>query len=79
MVGGWRQRKRYLVGMRLVRIKEMLGFCPSRTRKYIGKLGSTPVQCSCFLCGNPRRNFGMKTRKEEIQMIDFKEQMDELR
>ncbi|MDR1777734.1 MAG: hypothetical protein LBR31_07915 [Desulfovibrio sp.] len=27
------------------------------TPRAIGKYGTTPVPCSCFMCGNPRRNF----------------------
>jgi hypothetical protein len=28
------------------------------TPRAIGRAGITPVPCSCFMCGNPRRNFG---------------------
>ena len=27
--------------------------CPG----YIGRAGTTPVPCSCYMCGNPRRKF----------------------
>ena len=35
---------------------------------------STPKPCSCSCCGNPRRHFNEKTRKEIINNINFKEQ-----
>lgn len=26
-------------------------------RRAIGRVGTTRVPCSCFMCGNPRRNY----------------------
>jgi hypothetical protein len=39
------------------------------------QIGAT---CSCEMCGNPRRHFGCKTRKEELEDFKFKEQMVEI-
>ena len=30
----------------------------------LGILMETPCMCSCPMCGNPRRHFGLKTRQE---------------
>jgi hypothetical protein len=30
----------------------------------LGKALATACQCSCWLCGNPRRFFGLPTRQE---------------
>jgi hypothetical protein len=32
------------------------------TPKAIGRAGTTPVPCSCAMCGNPRRNLKGKDR-----------------
>lgn len=34
--------------------------------------------CSKMCCGNPRKNCGYKTRKEELSEYDYKEQINEL-
>lgn len=38
----------------------------------------TRVPCSCFMCGNPRRHFGRRTRQEllaeEEQVFESKEE-----
>lgn len=34
------------------------------TEKAIGKAGTTPVPCSCFLCGNPRKHWKALTLQE---------------
>jgi hypothetical protein len=79
MVGGWRQRKRYLIGKRLERInKERFDDHTEDTRKRIGQRGTTAVPCSCYLCGNPRKHYGLSTRKEELQQVTFLEQVNEL-
>lgn len=33
----------------------------------IGIMANTPCRCSCPFCGNPRRHFHQKTRKELVQ------------
>jgi len=32
--------------------------------------------CSCILCGNPRRNFGERTRQEKIMELNFKDMIN---
>lgn len=32
--------------------------------KSLGKVVDTPCPCSCWMCGNPRRHFKKRTRRE---------------
>lgn len=41
--------------------------------KLIGRLASTPASCSCSMCGNPRKHFNEKTRKEIISDLELEE------
>lgn len=34
--------------------------------------------CSCTMCGNPRRHFGEITGQEEINELEYEEQLKEL-
>jgi hypothetical protein len=45
----------------------------------VGKWASTHGKpCSCYMCGNPRRHFGEKTRQELIADINFEEMKGEI-
>jgi len=46
--------------------------------RLLGALTSTPCPCSCWMCGNPRKNYGEKTLKEYLSDFDFNEQLIEL-
>lgn len=39
---------------------------------------TTRTPCSCWMCGNPRKHFGERTRQEAIANISFAEQLDNL-
>jgi len=47
------------------------------TPRFIGRAGVTPVPCSCFMCGNPRRKakgkerLTMQERKGLVAMKDM--------
>jgi len=43
----------------------------------LGVCINTPKACSCLACGNPRKHFHAKTKKEKISDIDFKLQKAE--
>jgi len=34
------------------------------SKKELGEVVNTPTPCSCPMCGNPRRHFGIKTIQE---------------
>lgn len=38
--------------------------------KQLGMVVSTPRHCSCWMCGNPRKYFGHKTRQEIMASTD---------
>ena len=74
-----RAKRRYkliLLKKKCEKILKKWGLIPSK--KSIGKLASVHgAKCSCYLCGNNRKNFG-KTL-QEIKEDEFeKEQKDEL-
>ena len=39
---------------------------------------NTPCQCSCWMCGNPRRRHKQITKAEHIADIDFAEQCEDV-
>lgn len=46
------------------------------SRRAIGRAGTTRVPCSCFMCGNPRRNFNGKdalTMQERKAVLIYKD------
>jgi hypothetical protein len=44
-------------------------------KKTIGKMASVHgAECSCYMCGNPRKHFGEKTRQEIIADKKAKEE-----
>ena len=40
-----------------------------------GMLANTATLCSCWMCGNPRKYFGEKTRQEALATLNFIEQV----
>ncbi len=40
-----------------------------------GMLANTASLCSCWMCGNPRKHFGEKTRQEALATLNFIEQV----
>ena len=40
-----------------------------------GRLANTATLCSCWMCGNPRKHFGKKTRQEALATLNFIEQV----
>ena len=46
--------------------------------KLQGLYRKTKVPCSCWRCGNPRKWFGERTRKEIEAEIDYREQLEEV-
>lgn len=44
----------------------------------LGMLRYTHKRCSCWMCGNPRKYFKERTRKELIAQQSFKEQLKEI-
>jgi hypothetical protein len=36
---------------------------------------TTACGCSCWMCGNPRKFFNKPTRKEEVFLLNFQEQI----
>ena len=53
------------------------GWVPEDMPGYVRRLLKTRVPCSCYMCGNPRRHFGTKTRQERIADEDMAEQLRE--
>ena len=45
--------------------------CREITPRYIGRAGTTPVPCSCWMCGNPRHK--MKGKKERLTIQEQRE------
>ena len=52
---------------------------PRDMPRYFQRLLATRKPCSCWMCGNPRRHFGTKTRQERIADDDMAQQLSELR
>ncbi len=38
-------------------------------------VANTATLCSCWMCGNPRKCFGEKTRQEALATLNFIEQV----
>jgi hypothetical protein len=38
----------------------------------------TPVRCSCFMCGNPRRHYGEITIQEQRIRLEEKDELEEI-
>ncbi len=47
-------------------------------KKYSDRAYKQYQSCSCYMCGNPRKWFGERTRKEIGAEIDYKEQLEEM-
>ena len=45
--------------------------------KHLNILIDTKKRCSCYMCGNPRKHFREKTRKELIMDLIEEEMLDE--
>jgi hypothetical protein len=46
-------------------LRHLFGFRVGRSRaKYVRMLANTPVTCSCWMCGNPRKYRGERTQQE---------------
>lgn len=43
----------------------------------LGIVTSTPATCSCWMCGNPRKYWGDKTRQELMSEEKFKWSLEE--
>lgn len=43
-----------------------------------GSVVDTPCSCSCWMCGNPRRYFKQLTKQEELNILDYNEQVREI-
>jgi len=48
--------------------------CVAETRpegrgRLIGRMASSRAACSCWMCGNPRRHHGERTRKELLHIL----------
>lgn len=48
--------------------------CPAN-QKRLGSLAKTPVPCSCYMCGNPRRHWGAVSMAE--RRVDEKYSSDD--
>lgn len=44
----------------------------------LGVAVDTPCDCSCPMCGNPRRHFGELTMAERRQQASYQDQMSDL-
>lgn len=44
----------------------------------VGKLLSTRVPCSCWMCGNPRKHFSDLTKQELCAKIEFESEIKDL-
>lgn len=56
--------------------EEIERFC-GKVDDILGSYRKTKTPCSCYMCGNPRKWFGEKTRQEKIADINEKEQLGE--
>ena len=45
--------------------------------KIVGFRARTPTPCSCSMCGNPRKYFKQKTRKEVLAYLNAIEQFED--
>lgn len=43
------------------------GYDLTENPRYIGQAVHTPANCSCWMCGNPRKFFGEPTMQEKRQ------------
>jgi hypothetical protein len=50
------------------RLLALWGLPPTPVR--IGIHGGTRVVCSCWMCGNPRKYYGERTRQELLAAVD---------
>lgn len=46
--------------------------------KTAGQYSNCKANCSCWMCGNPRKWLNELTREEEIANIDIKQQLEEM-
>lgn len=71
-------QNRQKIGKRILSIWNACSFFKDEpTRKRIGIMGTTPKACSCWMCCNRRRSekgHSKLTRKEQLQLIDLKEE-----
>lgn len=56
------------------KIAEEFGIDPKVSPRDAGRIYSTHgAECSCAMCGNPRKHFKQKSRKERMFDDDFEE------
>ena len=76
-IAAQRRQHQNRMKQRVIKVIMRWGFDASPGR--IGKWASTHGKpCSCFMCGNPRKFFGERTRQEQIADLDFKEMIEEM-
>jgi hypothetical protein len=62
---------------RLKRNRKSIWGYEDKTPLQLGVAVDTPKRCSCFMCGNERKYFNRKTRKECMNDITFMEEVCE--
>jgi len=58
-------RRHHLERLKKKRSKYHGGWAGSSDRT-LGLILTTPKPCSCYMCGNPRKHFGERTRQEML-------------
>ena len=58
--------------------KDYHGWNGDSTPRIRGIYLNTPAPCSCWMCGNERKYFGNRTRKEILQLEIFKKEMSDV-
>ena len=71
-------RHRDVAQRKAARVLRAQGLQAEDVPGYAHRLLQDRQPCSCWMCGNPRRHFGTKTRQEIIADDDMAEQLREL-
>lgn len=50
----------------------------ANSEKGVGKLVHTATNCSCWMCGNPRKFFGELTMQERKHLEKMKDELNDL-
>lgn len=61
------KRKGYYAQYRVYGEEGITHMTPNR----LGQVVNTAANCSCPVCGNPRKHFGAITRKEQLQRFEL--------
>jgi hypothetical protein len=64
MLGKRLQKANQIARKRMKRERSLDPWFPEDDDKHLGIMRKTGKRCSCPMCGNPRKHFGLKTLQE---------------